>query len=219
MSWLLLRSCRLFFLLRSWALLCRLFFLLRGWTQLRRLFFLLRGWTRFSLPRLCCSLCAGLGFSYPWPLGFPLLDSLTFLLTSRWSCDALSLTSLCPARLCSLRRPLRLPLLSTFALHSWFRSLLPWRALLLSLLASNASRRAAGFLNRLTGPDASLRGSRSAPLSPSSGLAGGRCAALLSDPLSRFFGLTTLCLWRSCQTPSWVSRTGARPPRCSWLTS
>jgi len=218
LSWLLLRSCRLFFLLRSWALLCRLFFLLRGWTQLCRLFFLLRGWTRFSLPWLCCSLCAGLGFSYPWPLPFPLLDSLTFLLASRWPCNALSVTSLCPARLCSLRRPLRLGLLSTFALHSWFGSL-PWRTLLLSLLASDASRRAACFLNRLTGPNASLRGSRSAPLSRSSGFAGGRCAALLSDPFSWFSGLTTLCLWRSCQTLCWVTRTGARPPRCSWLTS
>jgi len=110
-----------------------------------------------------------------------------------------------------------LRLLSTFALHSWFRSLLPWRTLLLSLLASNASRRAAGFLNRLTGPDASLRGSRSAPLSRSSGFARGGCAALLSDPFSWFFGLTTLCLWWSRQTLCWISRTGARPPRCSWL--
>ncbi len=191
MSWLLLRSCRLFFFLR--------------------------GWTRFSLPRLCCSLCAGLGFSYPWPLRFPLLDPLTFLLAGRWPCDALPVTSLCPARLRALQRPLRLRLLSTFALHSWFRSLLPWRTLLLSLLASNASRRAAGFLNRLTGPDASLRGSRSAPLSRSSGFARGGCAALLSDPFSWFFGLTTLCLWWSRQTLCWISRTGARPPRCSWL--
>jgi hypothetical protein len=206
LSWLLLRSCRLFFLLRGWTLSCRLFFFLRRWT-------------RFSLPRLCRSLCAGLGFSYPWPLRFPLLDSLTFLLTSRWPCNALSLTSLCPARLCSLRRPLRLPLLSTFALHSWFRSLLPWRTLLLSLLASNASRRAAGFLNRLTGPDASLRGSRGAPFSRSSGFARGRCAPLLSDPFSWFFGLTTLCLWRSRQTLCWVTRTGARPSRSSWLAS
>jgi hypothetical protein len=196
-----------------------MFFLLRGWTLSCRLFFFLRGWTRFSLPRLCCFLCAGWGFSHPWPLRFPLLDSLTFLLTSRWPCNALSLTSLCPARLCSLRRPLRLPLLSTFALHSWFRSLLPWRTLLLSLLASNASRRAAGFLNRLTGPDASLRGSRGAPFSRSSGFARGRCAPLLSDPFSWFFGLTTLCLWRSRQTLCWVTRTGARPSRSSWLAS
>jgi len=70
LSWLFLRSCRLFFFLRGWTLLCRLFLFLRGWT-------------RFSLPWLCCSLCAGLGFSHPWSLPFPLLDSLTFLLASR----------------------------------------------------------------------------------------------------------------------------------------
>jgi hypothetical protein len=201
-------------LLRS----CRLFFFLRGWTRLCRLFFFLRGWTRFSLPRLGCSLCAGLGFSYPWPLRFPLLDSLTFVLASRWPCDALSLTSLCPARLRAWQRLLRLGLLSTFALNSWFGSL-PWRTLLRSLLASNASRRAAGFLDRLTGPNASLRGSRSAPLSRSAGFARGRCAALLSNPFSWFFGLTTLCLWRSRQTLCCISRTGPRPPRCSWLAS
>jgi hypothetical protein len=178
---------------------CHLFFFLRGRNRSCRLFFFLRGLTRFSLPRLCRPLCAGCGFSYPRPLRFPLLA-------------------------CSLYRPLRLCRLSTFALNSWFRSLLRWCALLQPLLASNASRRAAGFLDRLTGPDASLtcyslRGSRSAPLSRSSGFARGRCTALLSDPFSWFFGLTTLCLWRSCQTLCWISRTGARPPRYSWLTS
>lgn len=196
---------------------CRLFLSLCGWTGSGfRLFFFLRGRARFSFPWLGCSLGAGLGFSYPGPLRFPLLDPLTFSLASRLPCNASLLPSLCPTRLRSLQSPLCLPLLSTFALHSRFCTLLPRRSLLLPLLASNASRRAACFLERLTGPDASLTGYA---LGGSSSLARGRCVALLTDPLPWFFGLTTLRLWRSCQALSCVSCTAARPPRCSWLTS
>jgi hypothetical protein len=198
-----------------------------------RLFFFLRGLTRFSFSRLCCSLCAGRGFSYPWSLRFPLLNSPALLLSSRLACPAKLWTSSANARSASLGALLCLALLNSlsFALNSLFSRLeaLDLRTLFCPLwalffLSIEAGLPAPCLLERLTRSHASLtcyslRGTRSAPLSRSSGFARGRCAALLSDRLSWFFGMTTLCLWRSCQTLCWVTRTGARSPRRSWLTS
>jgi hypothetical protein len=181
-----------------------------------------RGSPRFSFLWLRCSLCARGSFSYPGPLPFPLLHSRSFLLAGWWSCNALALAPSCPAGPRSLQRFLRLCLLSSFALNSFgtFRR----GTLLRPLLASNASRCAAGLLERLTRPYTcltccSLRRGRSATLSRSSGFASACCAALLLKALPWSCSLTTLCRWWSCQTLCWICRTGARPSSSSWLTS
>jgi hypothetical protein len=183
-----------------------------------------RGSPRFSFLWLRCSSCAGGSFSYPGPLRFPLLYSLTFLLAGWRPCNALALAPRCPAGPRSLRS-----LLSTFTLNSLFSGLeaLGLRTLFCPLRALLSLGREASLpclLERLTRPHASLtchspRVSSSAPLSFSSGFARGCCAALLSGARSWSRSLTTLCRWWSCQTFCWICRTGAGPSSSSWLTS